>query len=134
MSMKRFVIFLVIGPFIGLMLLYALSSVTHQETAKDADPRLMFMGAIFASYLFGLIPMFVVAVLDRLLEGTEYRVALCAIAGCLGCWLLAHWIVPSNTPWQYMIAVGIAGAISAAVCSWLSGEKHTSVFRIPNAL
>jgi hypothetical protein len=130
--MKRFVIFLVVGPFIGLMLLFALSSMS-QGTAKDADPRLVFMGAIFASYLFGLIPMFLVAVLDRLLEGTEYRVALCAIAGCLGCWLLAHWIVPSNTPWQYMVAVGIAGAISAAVCSWLSSEKHASVFRTHNA-
>jgi hypothetical protein len=130
--MKRFVIFLVIGPFIGLMLLYALSSFS-QETAKDADPRLMFMGAIFASYLFGLIPMLMVALLDRLLEGTDHRVALCAVAGCLGCWLLAHWIVPSNTPWQYMVAVAIAGAISAAACSWLSGEKHASVFRTHTA-
>ena len=116
--MKRFVIFAGLGPLIGLILLYAVAAVS--QGALKIDP-IMLGGAIFASYLFALIPMLLVAVLDRLLEGSNYRVALCAIAGCLGCWLLAHWIVPSNTPWQYLAAVGIVGTISAAVCSWLSG-------------
>jgi hypothetical protein len=110
-------IFVVGGPFIGLVLISAVAAVVQRKV--DQNPA-MWMGAFFAAYLFGLIPMLVAALVDRFSEGSIYRIALCALAGCAACLLLAHWIVPSNTPWQYLPLVGFAGAISAAACSWLS--------------
>ena len=117
----RFIIFVVGGPFIGLILVSAAALVVQRTV--DPNPA-MWMGAVFAACLFGLVPMLVAAVVDGLFEGNRYRMALCALAGCVACWLLARWIVPSNTPWQVLPGVGIAGAISAAACSWLSEKMN----------
>ena len=66
--MKRFGIFAVVGPLIGLTLLLVAAAATGMwRLQADMVPNRMALdltAVIFLSYLFGLVPLLLVVVID----------------------------------------------------------------------
>jgi hypothetical protein len=113
--MKRLLIFTVLAPPIALLLsaLFLESPWTWQSFEKG----------IYGVYLFGIVPSFVVGMLDWALRRIPFRWPLTAFVGgtiTMGLAFLAY----SSFSIPFVI-----GAIPAAICSWLSGpatkqEEH----------
>ena len=111
-TVKRFLIFLLLGPLIGY-------GVTMAMLGMLFVAPLM---AIALAYLLGLLPALLVALLDWFLAprlSFAVRVLVCSVAGLLGSPILIMGLLADPA---MGIFFGMPGVAAAFVCSLLSGR------------
>ena len=126
--MKRLLIFLILGPIIGLAVVLAVSLLGGN---RPEVYRVIY--ALPLAYAFGAVPALFTAVVDWSLATKLrfwIRVGVTCCAGyamtVVTWWLMLLMIIP--LPHRRYTSVdlfvfGFVGAIPAAICSWLSGTK-----------
>jgi hypothetical protein len=117
MGKKRFLIFLFIFPAIANASAYAVIYIlTGAVVDSFSGPALM--------YLVFIGPGLVAALVDWLVAKTP-------IPAVIGTTLFAYVALVLYLAWdgsaKYIFALGLIGAIPAAACSWLSGDRQIRV-------
>ena len=117
--MKRFVIFLGIGPLIGYAVVFIVIRWLHPSPMRNYANVLA--GIPFA-YALGFLPALAAASVDWLLRRWAWRIVVTTIIGLVGSsmWAIAPYLKFHNV--RDLIMFAAMGAIPAAVCSWLSSE------------
>jgi len=113
--MKRYFIFLGLGPLIGYVLAVGEMFLFFQPP----DFSWLLPGTIFA-YVVGLIPAGAAAVVDAKWK----RIVKTVVAGgaVSAMWPVVQYLL-AGYGLEGMPVYAVIGMISAAVCSWLGGEK-----------
>ena len=127
--MKRFLVYALLGPPIGWAVLFAMT-VLFEPRMRDTFDASTLGGAVLLipfSYLAGLLPAIIVAVVDLLLAKRRLalrpRIGACTAAGYVVAILGMYGFHPPPT--GKALVFGLVGAIPAAVCAWLSGRNRT---------
>ena len=118
--MKRFVIFMLVGPAVGYMV-FLLRQIL---SGKGGGWEALALGLPFA-YLFALLPSLVTWSWDSLLFNRMRiwpRIATSAIVGYAASIAMLMIWAAVRVPLRQVLTFGIAGAVQAAVCSWLSSD------------
>jgi len=128
---KRFLIFLLLGPVIGFAM-YVVWQIGLGRSTGGIQGLLL--GLPFA-YIFALLPSIVMWFEDWLLEdkiGMWAKVITSAVVGYgASMAMMAVWAaVPIPLP--HLLSFGIVGAVQGAVCSWLSGVLHRADMKAAN--
>lgn len=126
--MKRYLIFAIIGPFVGGLLLLL---VTTYQSGYWAETNLAEIGkllVVFAktlqySYLFGIVPALMIGSIDDILYhvrriGPGLRVVIVGLAG-----FVAAVLYSARGPGTGLTAYflyGLVGLVPATLSSWLS--------------
>jgi hypothetical protein len=119
--MKRFLIFLGIGPLIGYAVLlfiavrwYRLGPIQYENVIPNI------IAGIPLAYALGLLPALAAAGVDWLLRGLAWRVVPTTIVGLMGSsiWAIGAYL-NFHDLWN-LLSFAAVGGIAAAVCSWLS--------------
>jgi len=118
--MKRFFIFLLLGPLLGYWAGLIAVAPGMIEPVFLWVATLVLLPYI---YLVGAGPALIVSMLDASLErrAFRWRIAACAVAGAVGSYavfLFGPWMRGGD-----IILWGISGLVAGAVCSWLSGKS-----------
>jgi hypothetical protein len=118
-GMKRFLIFLLLGPLLGF-LVFLLRNVSAGKIVGG------FIGFVFGlpfAYLFGLPIVLVMWVEDWFLSdkiGLGMKVATSACVGYLASIAMLLLTSALHLQLPQILSFGIVGSILAAVCSWLA--------------
>jgi hypothetical protein len=116
--MKRFVVFMLIGPAVG----YVVFQLLQLLSGKGGGWEALILGLPFA-YLFAILPSLVMWSWDSLLFNRTriwLRIATSAIAGYAASIAMLMIWAAVQVPLRQALTFGIAGAVQAAVCSWLA--------------
>jgi hypothetical protein len=118
--MKRIVIFCLLGPLLGWLVLWLVF-----------EPRFILVGLFTLpwAYMFGVIPALMTACFDFSLAtklSPLPRMCVSAVAAAFATWLWAILaVIGFSYPEKWLpVLVGIGGGVAAAICSWLSSEKQ----------
>ena len=120
--MKRFFIFLLLGPLLGY---WAGLIAVAPGTISPAFLWLATLLPLPYIYLVGAGPALLVSMLDASLErrAFRWRIAACAAAGAIGSYVVflfgRNWMQGSD-----ILLWGMSGLVAGAVCSWLSGKRQ----------
>jgi hypothetical protein len=139
--MRRVLIFLLVGPPVGL-LVAMLVSIPVLNVATGGPPNIDAMALVVLlplAYALGAVPALLLCGMDASLAKLQVRarVALCGLAGFFAVFLplpvsLAAWFWavlhgrPSLEPLGVVGLQGLVGLTAAAVCSWLVGPLPRS--------
>jgi len=128
---KRFLIFLLLGPVIGFAV-YVVWQISLGRSIGGVQGLLL--GLPFA-FIFALLPSMVMWFEDWLLEdkiGLWPKVITSVVVGYgASMAMMAVWAaVPIPLP--HLLSFGIVGAVQGGVCSWLSGVMHRADLRSAN--
>jgi hypothetical protein len=120
--MKRFLIFLLLGPIIG----FSVFEIREVMAGRLIDGFPGFITGLPFAYWFGLIPSLVMWLEDWFLEdkmGLWPKVLTSAVIGsAVALGMMMIW-TSAAIQTQQIITFGLVGAVQGAVCSWLSGVK-----------
>ncbi|WPO40037.1 hypothetical protein [Tardiphaga sp. 42S5] len=116
--MKRLLIFLLLFPAVATVAFYA---VTYVLTGAAVDSG---TGPVF-TYLVFIVPGLLVALLDWLIARTSMPAVMTTTLLAYGLSVLAMALLLGSS--KQLVALGLIGAIPAAVCSWLSNKPRESV-------
>jgi uncharacterized membrane protein YeaQ/YmgE (transglycosylase-associated protein family) len=126
--MKRYVIFGIIGPFVGGLLLLFMatyqSGYWEQTSLAEVGKFLLgFVKSLQYNYLFGLVPALMVGAIDDILYhirriGPALRVVLVGLVG-FGAALLYSSRGPGSGLLPYL-SYGLVGLVPAMLSSWLA--------------
>ena len=129
--MKRYVIFAVLGPFIGGFLLLVATTVMSgywQETnlAEVAKLFVVFLKTLQYSYLFGILPGLMIAAVDDILFHVPriswvVRMLIVGAIAFFAAELLYGSRGPDSGVTQFLL-YGLVGFIPATISSWLAHE------------
>jgi hypothetical protein len=129
--MKRYLIFAALGPLLGGFLLliattYMSGYWTHTDLSEVKKLFVVFAKTLQYSYLFGLLPMLMVAAVDDIAFHIKRirPVLRMLIVGAIS-FVAAEFLYGSRGPDSgvvQFILYGLVGFIPAAVCSWLAHE------------
>jgi hypothetical protein len=132
--MKRYLIFAALGPFFGGFLLLMVTTVlsgywSHSGVSDVAKLFLVFVKSLQFSYLFGILPMMIIAACDDIVFhvrsiGRIGRMLLVGILALLAAGLLYGGRGADSGPTQFVL-YGLVGLLPAMLCSWLSQEVRT---------
>jgi len=126
--MKRFLIFVILGPIIGLAVMLTFSYY------RNPDVRIVTYGVTYGpplAYVLGAVPALLAAVVDWSLA-TKLRFWIRVGATCCAGYaltVLTGLVLPmliasmTHASFRDVVVFGLFGAIPAAICSWLSGGK-----------
>src|SRR5580704_2448883 len=116
-SMKRFLIFTVLFPPLALAVFIA-------PDTFGKDPLLDWW-AVGIAYMVAIIPAWLMAGVDWALSAkpTYLRIVGTAVTGAVITDSVALFMWGFFAGYWPVLMAGLVGAIPAAVCSWLSGEK-----------
>ena len=127
--MKRYLIFVVIGPFIGgfLMLFttaYQSGYWTDTNLAEVSKLVVTFFKTLQYSYLFGIVPVLAIAAIDDILAhvrriGWVMRVIIIGVVSFIATELLYGSRGPDTGAVQFIL-YGLVGFVPGVVSSWLS--------------
>jgi hypothetical protein len=124
--MKRFLLFLLLGPAIG----FAVFEIREVLSGRMIGGVLGFVMGLPIAYWFGLVPSLVMWGEDWFLEdkmGLWPKVLTSAVTGyAVTIAMLLIW-TSVTIPVSQILTFGIVGAVQGAVCSWLSGVKPKRV-------
>ena len=123
--MRRVAFFTVLGPILAWLIFWLmhLPDVISRPLPDDFGFVFAFL---LAAYIGGFIPLLAVAGLDELMaRNNVQRLARAAVCGVIGCAAAigVFYYVASSAPSEfvkYWFTLGLMGAVSAALCSWLS--------------
>ena len=123
--MKRFLIFAILGPLIGLMIMLGISWFL---AGNFGYPGVRFwVYGLPLAYVLGLAPALVAGAANWLLASKLtfwLRVGATFCAGYIVTVLTGFVIFDTRyTSLPEVLAFGLVGAIPAAICSWLSGNQ-----------
>ena len=125
--MRRIPIYVFLGPFLTWLVAVTVAALSQTDPVFDDDR--MIIASLFASYGLTLLPLVLIAHLDRRLAGRPIshplRILACTAAGFA-------WIVALQAGlalegghgelfWRSWPYVGLVGALPAALCSMLAG-------------
>lgn len=119
--MKRFSIFLIVGPILGYVVMLIMSDGLKGISVIFGVGFLLFLPFAF---IFGLGPALIAAVADLALERSGVvSVARWFATGLIG--YLATYLLSLNSyfadhPLSFDYGMGLIGAVAAVACSWLS--------------
>ena len=127
--MKRYLIFAVVGPFVGGFLMLFATTVASGYWHDTSWPEISkFLGAFFRtlhySYLFGIVPMLMVGAIDDILCHVKrisplVRVLIVAAIGFATSSLLYGSRGPDSGVMQFFL-YGLVGMMPAMLSSWLA--------------
>ena len=120
--MKRFVVFMLVGPAVG----YVVFLLLQLLSGKGGGWETFILGLPFA-YLFAILPSLVMWSWDSLLFNRTRiwpRIATSAIAGYAASIAMLMIWAAVQVPLRQALTFGIAGAVQAAVCSWLASDRR----------
>jgi hypothetical protein len=118
--MKRFVVFLGLGPFIGYTVLFSVVQLQHPP-AMSLNYANVATGALFA-YVVGAPFAGMSAFTDWLLRRRAWRiVSTTIVGGATSAFLALAAYLKFGNATNFLVLAAV-GAIPAAVCSWLSGR------------
>lgn len=119
--MKRFFIFLLLGPLLGY---WAGLVAVAPGTISPAFLWIATLLPLPYIYLVGAGPAMIVSMLDASLErrNVRWRVAACAIAGAIGSYVV-FLFAPTWMRGLDIVLWGVSGFVAGGVCSWLSGRR-----------
>ena len=117
--MRRVGVFITTGPVLGFVAILLLSIGVEPRFPALHASAVFVMFAVAAS----LLPVVVSGVVDMCLKEKNWRIWVTSCAGSASGFSEMMFIHGHATALQ-MIEFCIFGAIPAAVCSWLSGEKQ----------
>ncbi|WP_424631341.1 DUF5413 family protein [Bradyrhizobium sp. SYSU BS000235] len=130
--MRRYVIFILLGPFIGGFLLLVASSVTSgfwQPPVSEELGKLfkVFFLALPYSYLFGFIPAAMTGAVDDILFhiksiGPNLRLLLTGAFAFVAT-LILYGTMEGESGLLHNILYGVVGFVPATLSSWLSRSK-----------
>ncbi|MBR0704413.1 DUF5413 family protein [Bradyrhizobium diazoefficiens] len=120
--MRRWSIFVLIGPLVGFLVLVALGG-GFQSHAVEA-----FLLMLPFAMVAGVVPAIITASFDYLFEkwGLQqlHRLIGVAIVGYGAAYLLTFANLAEATPLVFFeFRWGLVGAVPAVICSWLSGSS-----------
>jgi hypothetical protein len=124
-SMKRFLIFGLLGPLLGFVtffwiLLQILNWALGEENTFDLHQVVL----IPMAYVIGIVPALTAAGFDHILRNVYRRVLWTTLFGyLLGLFPIASALLMGFVHGTYVLFLGLIGGIPAAICSWLSSEK-----------
>ena len=113
-GMKRFLIFTALFPPLALVIFNA------PDVIMRHDFRLLDLVTLSVAYTLAVIPALILAWVDQ----AFHSLAGTTIAGAAIAYLAALSIGFPFLDYRSILMIGLIGAIPAAVCSWLSGEKQ----------
>jgi hypothetical protein len=130
--MKRYLIFVALGPLIGGFLLLLATTVTsgywNQTNWGEVGKFLAaFVKTLQYSYLFGLVPALMLAAVDDILFhvrrlGWMLRVLIVGIMAFAAAELLYGSRGPDSGALQFIL-YGLVGFVPATISSWLAHQK-----------
>lgn len=129
MSMKRYLLFSLAGPFLsGFLLLLAETIMSgYWHRARNITPFvLIFLATLPYNYLFGILPVLTFATADDVfsrVRGISPKVRIVvvgAIASVVTMMLYGDDV--SETGAFGFLLYGLVGLVPAMLCSWLSNE------------
>ena len=118
--MKRFLIFTVLYPALGLLIFLA-----SDPSSRNVNLLPLMLGD---AYLAGIIPAWLSAAVDWKLSRSHLRLLGTAVTGAavVMAGLVALHFGEILTGWVAVIMISLIGGVPAAVCSWLSGNAKGS--------
>jgi Family of unknown function (DUF5413) len=127
--MKRYLIFAVLGPFIGGFLLLFVTTYQsgyweHTSLAEVAKLLIVFVKTLQYAYLFGIVPSLLIASIDDILYhvrriGPLLRMLMVGAAAFGAATLLYSSRGPDSGAVQFFL-YGLVGLVPATLSSWLS--------------
>jgi hypothetical protein len=115
--MKRFVVFMLVGPAVGFSIFLLRQVLIGRFVGWEAAAL-----QLPISYLFGLLPSLVMWFADWLLFARLRHVPRIAVLAAVGYGasiaMLLIWS-PAQLHLPQVLSFGIGGAVQAAVCAWL---------------
>jgi hypothetical protein len=127
--LRRLSYFILVGPLLSWLIFVAMLS-PKLLTGPRFDGGLQFFAvALLVCYVFGALPLLVLAGIDHLLSRYPWRLLVGAILGFGAAYTLFYFAAqggPEKDFREYWFALGLMGAIPAAVCSWLSRSRRES--------
>jgi hypothetical protein len=133
--MKRYVIFAMLGPFVGGFLLLIVTTVlsgywSHSGFSDGAKLFVVFVKSLQFSYLFGILPMMIFAACDDIVFHIRSvnRVTRMLLVGFIA--LLAAGVLyggrGADSGVTQFILYGLVGLVPAMLASWLSHDAKAS--------
>lgn len=127
--MKRYLIFAVLGPFIGGFLLLFVTTYQsgyweHTSLAEVGKLLIVFVKTLQYAYLFGIVPSLLIASIDDILYhvrriGPLVRMLMVGVAAFGAATLLYSSRGPDSGAVQFFL-YGLVGLVPAMLSSWLS--------------
>ena len=127
--MKRYVIFAVLGPFLGGFLLLVATTVMsgywdQPSFSQFTKLLLVFVKSLQYSYLFGILPMLMIAAIDDILFhvkriGPVVRMLMVGVIAFMATEFL-YGSRGSDSGTTQFILYGLVGFVPATVSSWLA--------------
>jgi uncharacterized protein DUF5413 len=127
--MKRYLIFAVLGPFIGGFLLLFVTTYQsgyweHTSLAEVGKLLIVFVKTLQYAYLFGIVPSLLIASIDDILYhvrriGPLLRMLMVGAAAFGAATLLYSSRGPDSGAVQFFL-YGLVGLVPATLSSWLS--------------
>jgi hypothetical protein len=130
--MMRYVIFALLGPFVGgflvLLVTTALSGYwTQTDISEVAKLFVVFVKSLQFSYLFGILPVLIFAAVDDIVShirliGAATRMLMVGVLAFFAAALLYSGKGADSGLPQFVM-YGMVGLIPAMLCSWLARES-----------
>jgi hypothetical protein len=129
--MKRYLLFSLIGPFLGGLILFTAATITSGYWHRTFSPDitrfvLTFLAALPYNYLFGILPVLMFAAADDVLSRMrriDAKVRI-IVVGTIG-FAVARTLygdLGSGTGALDFLLYGMVGLVPAMLCSWLSNQ------------
>jgi len=125
--MRRVAFFVALGPFLAWLTFWLLQ--LPEVVTKPLPDNFGFVFAfLLAAYIGGFVPLLAAAGVDEVLARNNVqrlvRAVACGAVGYAGA-VAAFYFAAQGAPSEfakYWFTLGLMGAVSASVCSWLSGK------------
>lgn len=131
-SMKRYVIFALLGPFIGGFLLLMTTTLmsgywTQTSPAEVKKVIVVLFSTLQYTYLFGIVPALLIASIDDILYhipriGPVFRMIIVGAIAFAATELLYGSRGADRGATQFVL-YGLVGLVPAMLSSWLAGDR-----------
>lgn len=119
--MRRLLVFTVLFPLL-VLIVYIAADQLWREGVPGVG---MLAGLVGIAYVLAIIPAWLTAGVDEVLSGRPLFVRLIATMSVAA--ILAELVARYMGQPSFDVPVAIAGAVPAALCSWLSDKSMRSV-------
>jgi hypothetical protein len=124
-SMIRFILFAILGPFLGFLVFIVLGGGFKSHTAESFTILLSF------AFVAGFLPALATAALDRVIEmrgaRSLQRYLLTGLIGYAAAYLLMLENLFEPSPLlPFRFDWGLIGAIPAVICSWATDKAENA--------
>jgi len=133
--MKRYLIFAALGPFVGGFLLLLVTTLlsgywTETDLSEVEKLFLLFVKSLQFSYLFGVLPVMIVAAVDDIVCHIQWinaltRMLLVGALAFLASALLYAGRGADSGVTQFIL-YGLVGLVPTMLCSWLAHKLSTT--------